>query len=392
MDPSAYYQLHTFQTIMGDQSIQVVSKPGLPDWKAISPAEALLGEHFHSSVGDRILVYGCRQGALGVPLARQVAPGEVTLNDLTILSAVCTQETLQRNRIDNAHFNPYPFTTDTQAEGWDAIAILLPKGRKLLRRWLAESHQLLREGGQLYLAGANREGIQPALKDAQAVFGPGSLLGYRKGCRAMRFLKKKPGEAPPNWLNEAGILPDSWHEFTFTRDADIFHFANLPGVFSYEGLDEGTHFLLDHTPEVEGREVLDFGCGCGVIGVLAGYYEAVSVDLIDANLLAVQAAKENIARLGLKQARAFASDGLKAVGGRQYDLILSNPPFHTGKAVNYQVTEAFLQDSGKVLRSGGKLVLVANRFIRYERLMESYFRKVNVLAQDDRYRVIEGVK
>jgi 16S rRNA G1207 methylase RsmC len=37
-------------------------------------------------------------------------------------------------------------------------------------------------------------------------------------------------------------------------------------------------------------------------------------------------------------------------------------------------------------------VLVANRFIRYERLMGTGFRQVNLRAQDGRYQVLEGVQ
>jgi 16S rRNA (guanine1207-N2)-methyltransferase len=327
LNPSAYYELHSFQVRLGGQSVEVVSKPGLPDWKKITPVETLLAEHVHPSPGDRLLLYGCRNGALGVPLARRVAPGTLALNDLTILSATCGHETLRRNGIENAHFEPQPYSSLDQAISFDAIVILLPKGRKLLRRWLAESRLLLREGGHLYLGGANQEGIHPAVKDAQAIFGQGGVLGYRKGCRAVRFVKHQSAGELPEWLQEAGIAPGSWHLIQFEVQGEAFQFATLPGVFSYEGLDDGTRFLLEQLPPVQGMQVLDFGCGCGVIGALAGYYGAESVDMLDANLLAVRAAQENISRLGLKQARAFASDGLQAVGDQQYDLMLSNPPF-----------------------------------------------------------------
>ncbi len=392
VNPSGYYKLHSFQVRLGNQSVEVVSKPGLPDWKKITPAEALLAEHVQLSPGDRILLYGCRNGALGVPLARSTAPGALALNDLTLLSATCAQETLRRNEVENAHFEAQPYKSTDQAGSCEAIVIQLPKGRKLLRRWLAESLQLLREGGRLYLGGANQEGIHPAVKDAQAIFGQGSVLGYRKGCRVVRFVKNEAAHDLPGWLQEAGIAPGSWHFIQFEHRGEAFQFANLPGVFSYEGLDDGTRFLLENLPAVEGLEVLDFGCGWGVIGALAGYYGAAAIDLIDANLLAVQSARENITRLGLEQARAFASDGLQAVGDQQYDLVLSNPPFHAGKPVDYQVTQAFLQDASNLLRPKGRLVLVANRFIRYERLMESSFRQVNLLAQDSRYHVLEGVQ
>ena len=86
------------------------------------------------------------------------------------------------------------------------------------------------------------------------------------------------------------------------------------------------------------------------------------------------------------------SDVLSAVAGERYTLIATNPPFHTGRSVDFQVAQAFIQQSWNALEVGGRLLLVANRFIRYERLIEDKFRRVGQLAETDRYHVIEAWK
>ncbi len=62
---------------------------------------------------------------------------------------------------------------------------------------------------------------------------------------------------------------------------------------------------------------------------------------------------------------------MSAIPDKKYELILSNPPFHTGRDVDYQVARAFIEQSYSALQTGGQLYLVANRFIRYEKIMDN---------------------
>jgi 16S rRNA (guanine1207-N2)-methyltransferase len=81
---------------------------------------------------------------------------------------------------------------------------------------------------------------------------------------------------------------------------------------------------------------------------------------------------------------------LSETGGRKFSLIVSNPPFHSGKPVDYQAAEAFIRQGRQALEPGGRLVIVANRFIRYDRLMESLFERVETLAADNHFHVLCG--
>jgi 16S rRNA (guanine1207-N2)-methyltransferase len=165
--------------------------------------------------------------------------------------------------------------------------------------------------------------------------------------------------------------------------------ASLPGVFAYEGLDAGTALLLSCIPDSRGLRVLDIGCGYGAIGIFVGLLGAAHVDLVDSNRLAVAAAHENLTRCTIP-GEALASDVLDAVAGRRYDLILSNPPFHVGKAVSYEIAEAFVQQGRTLLAPRGRMLLVANRFIRHDRLLSAAFGNCETLADNGRYWVLMG--
>jgi 16S rRNA (guanine1207-N2)-methyltransferase len=104
-------------------------------------------------------------------------------------------------------------------------------------------------------------------------------------------------------------------------------FASWPGLFAHGRLDAGTALLLRHLPEVRGARVLDFGCGAGVLSAAALQRGAASVDAVDVDALAVHATRHNV-----PGARVHLADGVPA--GGPWDVILSNPPLHTGHAVD----------------------------------------------------------
>ena len=75
--------------------------------------------------------------------------------------------------------------------------------------------------------------------------------------------------------------------------------------------------------------VLDVGTGSGCIAIaLARYWPGLEVDAVDVSDAALELAQANADRLGVSdRVRAFRSDVFEHVGGRRYDLIVSNPPY-----------------------------------------------------------------
>jgi 16S rRNA (guanine1207-N2)-methyltransferase len=403
-----YFQTHTFQATLAGGPVSFCSKPGLPNWQDITPGEILLAENAEVgrsglTAGSRLLLMGCRHGALAAALAGRLSPAELWVTDNSALALDLCACTLEANKTGGAEiFSPAMFFSPLSPPSFapgslDAAMIQLPKGRGLARRWLVQAHAALRPGGLLFLAGPKDEGIQPAIKDAAELFGRGAVLAFKKGSRAARFEKSSlpsleiGGVDPPAWAVEPGIAPDAWVEFRAETPSGPIGLRSLPGIFSYDRLDPGTQLLLERlATEVSGQRVLDLGCGYGVIGLTAARLGAAQVDLVDDNLLAVLAARENIRLHGLAKARALPGDGIGPVADQVYDLALSNPPFHSGKGVDYQVSRAFILGARRVLAPGGRLALVANRFIRYEQLMRTLFRQVTVLAETGKFHVLLG--
>ncbi len=384
---SSYYQIREFSARLGEQTIQVVSKPGIPHWDAVSPASLLLAEAVEPADGDRALLIGCGHGALGVALSRRARAGEVALMDVSCIAAAMARRTLRANAVANARVCESISVLPEQAGTFDVVAIEAPSDRKLARRWLAEARDALKDGGRLYVAGANDHGIRSTIADAAALFGGAPAIAYKRGHRVALARKTSDSQASAAWAGAPGIAPGTWHEFDALVRGHTLRMRSLPGVFAYDRIDEGTALLLEALDLPARARVLDVGCGHGIIGLLAARLGAAHVDLVDANLLAVAAANENCARNGVASARALASDGVPAGSAQQYDVVVTNPPFHVGKVVAYEVAHAFLARARQALRPGGQIWLVANQFIRYDQLLGSAFEAVTCVAKTRSYRV-----
>jgi 16S rRNA (guanine1207-N2)-methyltransferase len=276
---------------------------------------------------------------------------------------------------------------DVRKAAYDRLFIPVPPDRALARRWLMTAWDALSPGGILIVAGANAEGGKSVIADAGQVFGAPVAAGYRQKHRIARFAMQEGSQALPAWANIDGIRPGSWARVDISVAGELLTFDTQPSVFAADRLDAGTAMLLEHLEVQPGERVLDVGCGLGVIGIVASRKGAGRVDLVDANLLAVQTVARNLERLG-GLGRVMASDVYSAVSDEQYDLIVSNPPFHRGKQVDSSVVDRLINDAKAHLAPGGRVLIVANAFLAYGKQLERVFGHVETVAATRQYHVL----
>jgi len=127
-------------------------------------------------------------------------------------------------------------------------------------------------------------------------------------------------------------------ETSYTYNFTSFNFITDTGVFSKGAVDFATNILLENLPDLSG-EVLDLGCGYGCIGIVLSkiHGENIKVTMSDVNERAVELAKKNAGRNGVK-AVAVKSDGFENLP-EKFDNIILNPPIHAGKSVIYKIYE-----------------------------------------------------
>ena len=82
--------------------------------------------------------------------------------------------------------------------------------------------------------------------------------------------------------------------------------------------------------DIEGKRVLDLGCGTGRLAIGCAFLGADTVVGVDVDRLAVKLAAENSAELGFKTRVNWVAGDVNAVAGK-FDTVLQNPPFGVQK-------------------------------------------------------------
>ena len=152
-----------------------------------------------------------------------------------------------------------------------------------------------------------------------------------------------------------------------------------PGLFSPEHVDRGTLAMLSHVKIASGMRIMDLGCGCGVVGIVAAKIAGEeNVFMSDADPMAVETARRNAERNGVNGVHICVSDGFQSVDASGFDLILSNPPYQT----DFSVAKGFIEKGFNRLKIGGKLYMVTKRREWYKNKIVSVFGGVEIRETD----------
>lgn len=146
------------------------------------------------------------------------------------------------------------------------------------------------------------------------------------------------------------------------------------GVFSKDRLDYGSRVLLENIDidKLYGN-VLDLGCGIGVVGIIVGSINKdICIDMVDINERAIDLARNNLI-LNKISANVFVSDIYSNINKR-YDFIISNPPIRAGK----DVIRKFLLGSYDYLEDDGSLYFVMRKDHGVKSMIRELESKFNV--------------
>jgi len=277
------------------------------------------------------------------------------------------------------------------AHGYEWIIVNLPRQKALLDMLLECAASLLSDTGELWLAGENRAGINSADKRLKCYFKQHCKLDNARHCVLWSATAARE-KAPFNALAHRR----EWHLVGQQSDLKI---CSYPGVFNHGRLDQGTALLLSTLTssdsavkvlDVPGNtlgKVLDFGCGAGVVGASVRAANSDSeVTFLDNNALALTACEETL-RANQLPGAVLASNGFSEIQ-QKFDLILSNPPIHTGVKTDNTLGMRVLGAVHEHLKPGGQLLIVANRHLPYETWLAGNFRRVSMLLENRHFKVL----
>lgn len=164
----------------------------------------------------------------------------------------------------------------------------------------------------------------------------------------------------------------------------------LGGVFAGTSLDIGTRALLAHLDSYpDATDVIDLGCGSGIIAsAVALARPAARVTGIDQSAAAVTSTLATAqANRVADRVAAVREDGLAERPHRSADLILCNPPFHTGAIISERLAARMLRDPRRVLRPGGEVWTVYNSALRYRLMLEKLIGPTEEMSRSSKFTV-----
>ena len=187
-------------------------------------------------------------------------------------------------------------------------------------------------------------------------------------------------------------LRENRKEISFRFWCFTLRFTTDNGVFSKDGVDFGTRVLLDtlmaHQDEL-GEELLDVGCGYGVIGIcMKKAFPNKQVTMIDVNPRAVELAKRN-ASINETEVHLFVSDVYQEINGNTYSDIITNP--RAGKTVIYSIFEQAYEH----LLDNGRLWIVirkAQGALSAQRFVALIFGNCEIIQKEKGYMILQAIK
>lgn len=385
------WQQHT--VTIARSPYHVATKPGVVAHGRSDVAAVLLAEHAAVNAGDTAVHMHCGNGLFGA-VAAQRGAGRVLLVDRNVVAVDAARRTLALNGVTNAEVllghGAGRLPAGMEA---DIVAIRIPLEKRALLQLLHDAFAVLRVGGRCCLAGATNEGIKSAAALLERLFGNVAVLAHASGHRVVATTKRSAAYASAAGMDDPLLQADLFHEVSTTlRGHDLTIFSR-PGVFSWDHVDEATAILADVMEVAPGQSVLDLGCGAGALGTVAGRLSRDGrVCMVDADVEAVRSATRTAADAGLTRAELHASDVAGAVLEQRFDVVVTNPPFHVGKATDLDVPLQFIHDAWTVLSPGGRLLLVANRTLPYERPIRWRFGNITTLHDGPRFKVLAATK
>ena len=251
--------------------------------------------------------------------------------------------------------------------------VCIPRSRALARDRVARAVSLVPQGAPVWVDGDKTDGIDTLIRDLKVRVPLSDPIAKAHGKAAM-FASPGPG-AFADWLATDRVPAPG--------------FTAPPGAFSSDAPDPASVLLAGALPaQLKGR-MADLGAGWGYLSVAILSHPAVTeCHLVEADHAALQAARRNIA----DPRAAFHWADARTFKAAPLDAVVTNPPFHEGRAADPALGTAFIAAAARMLTTSGTLWMVANRHLPYEPALKAAFREVDEVAGTGAFKVMRAAR
>ncbi len=266
----------------------------------------------------------------------------------------------------------------------DIVIILAPKGAIEARFWIAHGSRLLRDGGMMICTAENKSG-GGRLRNIYDEYGFANVdhEGVNKS-RIIWGVKEN--------LNQTVIEKDLQNGSQ--QNMTEGEFISQPGVFGWNKIDRGSDILTRCVPKDLKGKGADFGCGYGYLSfeILKSCQKVKFISCRDADARALDLCEQNLSVYDGKFDTVWADLTVAQRDLRNLDFVIMNPPFHEGKKADIEIGVNFIRSAYEALRRGGRLYMVANAHLPYERALNDIFFEVEKIHEGQGFKVYNALR
>jgi 16S RNA G1207 methylase RsmC len=262
------------------------------------------------------------------------------------------------------------YDVKTEAEGrFDLAVVVVPRSK-------AEAHALIADAAsradRVIVDGQKTDGIDSLLKDLKKRATVGQVVSKAHG-KAVMFT----GGEFADWAD-----PGPLHL--------IEGFTTRLGVFSVDRIDKASEALAEALPTKLPARIADLGAGWGYLSRAILSREGVKeLHVVEAEAAALASARDN---LDDPRVTFHWEDATRFTPPAPLDALIMNPPFHTSRAADPALGQAFIEAASRMLAPHGELWLVANRQLPYEATLAACFSSHAEIGTTGGFKLLHAVK
>ncbi|KAA7956521.1 23S rRNA (guanine(1835)-N(2))-methyltransferase RlmG [Salmonella enterica subsp. enterica serovar Anatum] len=346
-------------------------------WEAAD--EYLLQQLDETEIRGPVLILNDTFGALSCALAEH---SPYSIGD-SYLSELGTRENLRHNGIAESSVTFLDSTADyPQAPG--VVLIKVPKTLALLEQQLRALRKVVTAQTRI-IAGAKARDIHTStLELFEKVLGPTTTALAWKKARLINCTFSHPQ------------LADAPQTLSWKLEDTGWTIHNHANVFSRTGLDIGASFFMQHLPENLDGEIVDLGCGNGVIGLsLLAKNPQANVVFVDESPMAVDSSRLNVETNlpeAFERCEFMINNALSGVEPFRFNAVFCNPPFHQKHALTDNIAWEMFHHARRCLKINGELYIVANRHLDYFHKLKKIFGNCATIATNNKFVILKAVK
>lgn len=185
-------------------------------------------------------------------------------------------------------------------------------------------------------------------------------------------------------IGEKFVIVPTWREYENEEDKYVINID--PGMAFGTGGHETTSLCIKNLEKyVKPHDnVIDVGCGSGILSIAASYLTDGSLKAVDLDKLAVDVSRENFALNNLENRIEVEEASLLTKETKKYDVIVANILAH--------IIEFMLEDAYKLLEDGGYFItsgiIKDKKDELLEKMLERGFKLVEETSDNEWYSFV----